>query len=167
MRKVMRKDYRIWRKIIACILVVMLCIPVGEQVKAASRKNVNYDIMLTNTELTVYVGSEASYPITFLGGSVDSDKYKIKSSDESIAKVVDSQVQGVKEGTANVKLYASELKKTLTCKVTVKYAELFSNVGGNVYAGNTYNLEMRGNASGTQYISSNEKIATVDQDGVV
>lgn len=167
MGKDLRKGYKIWRTMIACILVVIFCIPTGEQVKAASSDDVNYDIILTSNELTVYVGRRTAYPIAFLGVSVDSDKYKIQSSDESIAKVVGSKVEGLKEGTTNVNLYASELKKTLTCKVTVKYAELFSIVGTTVYSGNTYNLEMRGNTSGTQYISSNEKIATVSQDGVV
>lgn len=175
MEKVMRKVSKIWTTIIACILLVTLCIPTGAQVKAATSKYDNYDMILTSNELTIYVGKVTEYPVYFLeGGEFKILGCKLKSSDESIVKVVDFRnkqngLEGVKEGTANVKLSSTKSKKTLTCKVTVKYAELFSIVGTKVYAGNTYNMEIKGNVTGTgtQYISSDEKIATVIKDGVV
>lgn len=68
---------------------------------------------------------------------------------------------GRREGTVNVTLSSSVLNQKITCKVTVKDAELTCEDGA-FYSGEKYTFRMKGNAGQKSFSSSNTKIATVD-----
>ena len=74
---------------------------------------------------------------------------------------------GRKKGTVNVTLSSKLLNQKITCKVTVKDAELTCE-DGVFYSGQKYAFAMKGNAAQTSFSSSDEKIATVNSSsGVV
>lgn len=69
---------------------------------------------------------------------------------------------GLKPGTAKIKVTSSVLGKSLTCKVTVKDAELYCE-DGVFYYNSEYSFELKGNATALRYTSSNPEVATVDE----
>lgn len=70
------------------------------------------------------------------------------------------KIIGLSQGNATIKVKSPQLKKTLTCKITVKNAELTCD-DSVFYTNNNYTFFLAGNASAATFSSSNSKVASI------
>lgn len=71
-------------------------------------------------------------------------------------------LMGLKPGTAKITITSSILGTSLSCKVTVKDAELCCK-DGVFYSNNEYAFQLKGNTTALRYTSSKPEVATVDE----
>ena len=134
------------------VLTVALFVPVI-QVSAAS-------VGLNKTKIVIVVGQK--YRLT-LNGTKKAPTWKT-SNKKVVTVKKDGSVTGVSKGTANVT--ATLGKKTYKCKVIVE-APKISLTKKTINAGEKFTLKLNGTTKSVKWTTSNKKVATVSQNGVV
>ena len=137
--------------IIAAMLLLVLLIPVTE--------NINAGIKLNKSSAKVKMGDTLKLRLKGVAGSINwsSDNEEVASVDES------GVVYGKKTGKANIT--AEFFGKQYVCKITVPKAKL-STKKQELGEGLSFVLTLK-NAVGTSFISQNPNVAKVDEDGTV
>ena len=134
------------------VLTVALFVPVI-QVSAAS-------VGLNKTKIVIVVGQK--YRLT-LNGTKKAPTWKT-SNKKVVTVKKDGSVTGISRGTANVT--ATLGKKTYKCKVIVE-APKISLTKKTINTGEKFTLKLNGTTKSVKWTTSNKKVATVSQNGVV
>lgn len=150
----MNKKKRKGIVLLLALLAAILFLPHGELAQAATPK-------LNKTNTTLAKGKRLQLKV-----SGTSQKIKWSTSNKKIALVSNKGVVKAKsKGTA--KITAKVGKKKLTCKVTVDTPKLEGGVRATVEVGKSIALNLTGTKGKTEWFTSDNSIAIVNQNGVV
>ena len=150
----MNKKKRKGIVLLLALLAAILFLPHGELAQAATPK-------LNKTNTTLAKGKQLQLKV-----SGTSQKVKWSTSNKKIALVSNRGVVKAKsKGTA--KITAKVGKKKLTCKVTVDVPKLEGGIRATVEAGRSIALNLTGTKGKTEWFTSDNSIAIVNQSGVV
>lgn len=140
----------------------------GEQ----TQQEINYEISMYNDTLGLEVGEEKTLvAILLANGKTCNDEITWSSNLESVATVNDGKVKAIAEGTAIITASAHDVSATAT--ITVVNSEVSLILSANyveVAKGATLQLDAwltKGENQNITYTSSDDSIATVNQNGLI
>ena len=109
----------------------------------------------------------------FENGEEIEEEYVLKSSNENIAKIVDNKIEAVSNGKATItaEIDGTKLEKEVRVITPIK-SMTFTTTSSTIRVGKELQLKLKTTPSGSSidslvYVSSNEKIATVNANGIV
>ena len=152
----MKKMKLVFKKLTSFVMMIVLTVALFVPVIQVSAASVG----LNKTKIVIVVGQK--YRLT-LNGTKKAPTWKT-SNKKVVTVKKDGSVTGVSKGTANVT--ATLGKKTYKCKVIVE-APKISLTKKTINAGEKFTLKLNGTTKSVKWTTSNKKIATVSQNGVV
>ena len=152
----MKKMKLVFKKLTSFVMMIVLTVALFVPVIQVSAASVG----LNKTKIVIVVGQK--YRLT-LNGTKKAPTWKT-SNKKVVTVKKDGSVTGVSKGTANIT--ATLGKKTYKCKVTVE-APKISLTKKTIDAGEKFTIKLNGTTKSVKWTTSNKKVATVSQNGVV
>lgn len=146
---------------------------VSLETSADSVETFNADVKLNIGKEFISAKGEEITPELTADGLIVSSGYELVSDNEDVAKIVDNKVVGVSEGKANITAKYNGIEVTEKVKVIVPMTKMtFTTTSSSIRVGKDLQVKLQMQPSNASidpitYTSSDESIATVNQNGIV
>lgn len=146
---------------------------VSLETSADSVETFNADVKLNIGKEFISAKGEEITPELTADGLIVSSGYELASDNEDVAKIVDNKVVGVSEGKANITAKYNGKEVTEKVKVIVPMTKMtFTTTSSSIRVGKDLQVKLQMQPSNASidpitYTSSDETIATVNQNGIV
>lgn len=133
----------------------------------------NVEVKMNIEKEFISAKGEEIIPEVTADGLVLTEGYELVSDNEDIAKIVDNKVVGVSEGKANITAKYDGKEVTEKVKVIVPMTKMtFTSTNSSIRVGKDLQMKLQMQPSNASmdpitYTSSDESIATVNQNGIV
>lgn len=146
---------------------------VSLETSADSVETFNADVKLNIGKEFISAKGEEITPELTADGLIVSSGYELASDNEDVAKIVDNKVVGVSEGKANITAKYNGKEVTEKVKVIVPMTKMtFTTTSSSIRVGKDLQVKLQMQPTNASidpitYTSSDETIATVNQNGIV
>lgn len=133
----------------------------------------NVEVKMNIEKEFISAKGEEIIPEVTADGLVLTEGYELVSDNEDVAKIVDNKVVGVSEGKANITAKYDGKEVTEKVKVIVPMTKMtFTSTNSSIRVGKDLQMKLQMQPSNASmdpitYTSSDESIATVNQNGIV
>lgn len=133
----------------------------------------NVEVKMNIEKEFISAKGEEIIPEVTADGLILTEGYELVSDNEDVAKIVDNKVVGVSEGKANITAKYDGKEVTEKVKVIVPMTKMtFTSTNSSIRVGKDLQMKLQMQPSNASmdpitYTSSDESIATVNQNGIV
>ena len=146
---------------------------VSLETSAEGTETLNVDVKLNIGKEFISAKGEEITPELTADGLIVSSGYELISDNEDVAKIVDNKIVGISEGKANITAKYNGQEVTEKVKVIVPMTKMtFTTTSSSIRVGKDLQVKLQMQPSNASidtitYTSSDESIATVNQNGIV